>query len=135
MKDLRIINHACGIWPPDCSKSAANRMASYFYDMKSRTKFFDVILFPFLKFRQCSKFHVNIITDSRVMTIFIYREFVQEIEKTLVLTLSNIRGLERDKDTKFGIVVSNQLLQSIECEVTDSQIDPKAYKISFNALN
>ena len=41
------------------------------------------------------------------MTIFIYREFEQEIEKTLVLTLSNIRGLERDKDTKFGIVVSN----------------------------
>ena len=41
------------------------------------------------------------------MTILIYREFVREIEKTLVLILSNIRGLERDKDAKFGIVVSN----------------------------
>ena len=61
----------------------------------------------FLKFRQWSKFHVNVISVFGVMIIFIYNEFDQKnkkIENTHIWILSNIRCLDCIKDTSLELV-------------------------------
>ena len=55
-------------------------MTSQFVDMTSSPNFFDVVLFLNVKFSYWSKFHVNIITDSGAMTIFIYKELSRNLE-------------------------------------------------------
>ena len=100
--------------------------------MTSRIKFFDVIVFLFLNLDSAPKFMSILLLSLELRQFSGNWEFVQEIEKTLVWILSNIRGLERVKDTKFGIIVSNWLLQSIQSEVTNSQIDPKNMQDKFS---
>ena len=67
-----------------------------------------------------SKFHVNIITGSGVMIIFIYKGFTRnpDIGNTRVWVLPNIRRLGQFRDTKFGTNVSNKkkkLLNAANC--------------------
>ena len=55
-------------------------MASQLYDMKSSSNFFDVFFVFFVKFSYCSKFHVNIIPGSGVMTILFYKGLTRNPE-------------------------------------------------------
>ena len=64
-----------------------------------------------IKFSYWSKFHVNIITGSGVITIFVYKGLTRnpEIGNTLVWVLPNIWRLGRVRDTIFG---TNALMKS-----------------------
>ena len=71
-----------------------------------------------VKFSYWSKFHVNIMSSSGVMTIFIYKGLTGNLEigNTLVWILSCICRLGWVRDTKFGTNVSNKiLLNAIKC--------------------
>ena len=72
-----------------------------------------------VKFSYMSKFHVNIITGSRVMTIFFYKGMTRnpEIGNTPVWAFLNIWRLGQVRDTKFGTNVSNKmLLNAAKCQ-------------------
>ena len=66
-----------------------------------------------IKFSSWSKFHVNIITDSGVMTILFYKGLTRnnEIANTPVWVFPNIQRLGQVRDTKFGTNVSNTILR------------------------
>ena len=69
-------------------------------------------------FIDVGKFHVNIMTGSGVMTIFVYIVLTRypEIEKTLS-DLSNIWRLRQFRDVKFGTNVSNNMsLHAAKCQ-------------------
>ena len=70
------------------------------------------VLFFFLKRSYWSKFHVNIITSSRVMAIFFYNGLTRnlEIENTPIRNLSYIWRLGQVGNTKFVTNVSNEML-------------------------
>ena len=65
-----------------------------------------------VKFSYWSKFHVNIIIGSEIMTIFFYKGFTRnpEIGNTPVNVLLNIWRLGGVMDTKFGMNVSDRML-------------------------
>ena len=65
-----------------------------------------------VKFSYWSKFHVNIITCSGVMTIFFYKGLTRnpEIGNTHIWVFPNIWRLEWVMDTKFDTNVSNRML-------------------------
>ena len=95
-----------------------------FVDMMSSSIFL-LLLFVFwcccvflVKFSYCSKFHVNIITGSGIMTIFINKELTKnpEMGNTPIWDLSSIWRLWQVKDTKFGKNVSNVLLNNAKCQ-------------------
>ena len=77
-------------------------------------KFFDVFFFfvSLIKFSYWSKFHVNIVTGSGVLTIFFYKGLTRnpEIGNTLVWVLPNIWRLGQVEDTKISTNVSNKKL-------------------------
>ena len=62
-----------------------------------------------------SKFHGNIITGSGVMTIFFYKWLTRnpKIGNTPIWALPNAWGLERVRDTKFGMDVSSEMLLNV----------------------
>ena len=77
--------------------------------------FFFFVVFLFFCFFSCnfscwSKFHVIIITGSRVVTIFLYKGLTRnpDIGNTPVWVLPNIWRLGRVRDTKFGMNISNE---------------------------
>ena len=61
-------------------------------------------------FSYLSKFYANIVTGSGVMTIYFIWNFTRnpEIENTLAWVLSSIWRLERVRNTKFDMIVSNE---------------------------
>ena len=63
-----------------------------FTDMTSSSILFYAIVFIFVRFSYWSKFHINIITGTGVMRIFIYKELTKILEtgNTLVWVLTNI---------------------------------------------
>ena len=70
-------------------------------------------------FSYWSKFNVNIITGSEVMTIFFCKELTRnpEIRNTPVWVLPSIWRLRRVRDTTFGTNVSNKmLLNAAKCQ-------------------
>ena len=72
-----------------------------------------------VKFSHWSKFHVNIITASEVMTISFYKGLTSnpETKNTRVWVLLNIWRLERVRNTKFGTSISNKmLLNAAKCQ-------------------
>ena len=88
-------------------------MASQFVNMKSSSNFFWRRYFVFLvKFSYCSKFHINIITGSGVMTIDYYKGLTKnpKIRNTPVWVLRNIWILENIRNTRFGSDVPNKIL-------------------------
>ena len=100
-----------GIRPPDCSKLARNPkndndVTVFRHDV---TSFFWRCFVSLVKFSYLSKFHVNIITSSGIMTIFFYKGLTRnpEIENTSSWVLLNIWRLGQVMDTKFSTNVSN----------------------------
>ena len=72
-----------------------------------------------VRFNYLSKFHVNMITGSGVMTIFFYKGLTRnvEIENTPVWVLHNIWRLRQVRDTKFGTNLSNKMfLNAAKCQ-------------------
>ena len=68
-------------------------------------------------FSYWSKFHINIITGSGVITIFVYKILTRNLEigNTLVRGFYSISGeLGQVKDTKFGTNVSSKTLLNAE---------------------
>ena len=64
-------------------------------------------------------FHVNTITASGVVTVFVYKELTRnpEIGNISVWVLRNIWRLGWVRDTKFGTNVSNEkLLNATKCQ-------------------
>ena len=104
-----------GIRSPDCSKLAKNPKNDndaliFWHDVN--VKLFWLCFVSLVKFSYWSKFHVNIITGSGIMTIFFYKGLTRnsEIKNTPVWVLPNIWRLGRVMDTKFGTNVSNRML-------------------------
>ena len=66
----------------------------------------------FVNFSYWSKFHVNIITGSRVMIICLYKGLTRYsiFGNTPVWVLPNNWRLGRVSDTKFGTNISNEML-------------------------
>ena len=104
-----------GIRPPDCSKLAKNPkndndVTIFRHDVN--VKFFWRCFVSLVKFSYWSKFHVNIITDSGIMTISFYKGLTRnpEIRNTPIWALPNIWRLGWVMDAKFGTNVSNRIL-------------------------
>ena len=78
--------------------------------MTSTSNFFDIVLF-LLQVSYWSKFHVNIVRGSGIMTIFFYKGLTRkpEIGNTHVWVFPNIWRLGQVMDTKFGTNVSNKM--------------------------
>ena len=122
-----------GIRPPDCSKLAKNPkndndVTIFRHDVN--VKFFWRCFVSLVKFSYWSKFHVNIITGSGVMTIFFYKGLTRnpEIGNTTVWVLPNIWGLGQIRDTKFGTDISNEvLLNAGKCTVQKMKFSIKDF--------
>ena len=72
-----------------------------------------------VKFNCWSKFHVNIITGSKVMTIFIYKGLTRNLKigNTPIWVLPNFWILHQVRNTKFGMDISNEmLLNAVKCQ-------------------
>ena len=82
--------------------------------MTSSSTFSEVVLFLLSSFVYWSKFHVNIIAGSGVMTISFYKRLTRtpEIGNTTVWVLPNIWRLGRVRNTKYGTNVSHKMLQN-----------------------
>ena len=102
-----------GIRPPDCSELAKNPQNG------NGTIFQHDIIVNFfwrfvslVKFSYWSKFHVSIITGSRIMAIFFHKGLTRNpgIGNTPVWVLPNIWRLGQVMDTKFGTNVSYRIL-------------------------
>ena len=85
-------------------------MALHLADITSSSDFLTLLCFFLSSY--WSKFHVNIITGSGVMTIFFYKGLTRnpEIGKNPVCVLHNISRLGQVRDTKFDMSVSNIIL-------------------------
>ena len=99
----------------DCSKLVLNwkndnDVTFYRYDVI--VQLFWRFLVSLVKFSYWSKFHVNIIAGSGVMTIFFYKGLTRKMEigNTPVWVLLNIWRLEQVRDTKFDMNISNEML-------------------------
>ena len=87
MQNISLMHHSCKIQLPDCSKLAINRKNDIDITIFSHDAIVNFIWccrVSFVKFSYWSRFHVNIIIDSRVLTIFLYKGFTrnQEIGNT-----------------------------------------------------
>ena len=93
-------------------------MKSKFVDMTSSSHFWRCRI-SLVKLSYWSQFHVNIMTGSGVMTIFVYKGLTRntEIGNTPFWVLPNIWRLGQARDTKFGKNVSNKmLLNAAKCQ-------------------
>ena len=93
-------------------------MTSKFSNMMSLSYF---LTFPrfFVKFSYWSKFHVNLITGSRVTIIFLCKRLIRnlQIRNIHFWVLPNIWRLVRVRDTTFGMNVSKEmLLNAAKCQ-------------------
>ena len=82
-------------------------------------QFFSCCFVSLMKFRYWSKFHVNVIYDSGVMTIFFFKGLTRnpKIRNTPVWTFPNTCRLEKVENTNFGIIISNKiLLNAAKCQ-------------------
>ena len=113
MKDLSFIVYASGIRLPDCSKLAVNAKndSSVVIFRRYRQLFWRGFV-SVVKFSYWSKFHVNIITGSGVMTVSFIRDWPEiwksEIPPSGFCPISGDWGGVRD--TKCGTNVSIKML-------------------------
>ena len=113
---------ASGIRLPDSSKLDINRkndkdVIVHRYDIIVKI-FWRCFVSP-KKFSYWSKFHVNIITGSGVMTIFFHKGLTRnpQIRNICVWVLPNIWRLGRVRNTKFDTNISNKmLLNTAKCQ-------------------
>ena len=104
-----------GIRPPYCSKLAKNQKNDNDVTISRHdinVKFFWRCFVSLFNFRYWSKFHVNIINGSGIITIFVYMGLTRnpEIGNTPVWVLSNIWRLGQVMDTEFGTNVCKRML-------------------------
>ena len=87
-------------------------MMSQFSHMTPTSIFFLCYFVSLIKFSYWSKYHVNIITRSGIMTIFFYKGLIRypEIRNTPAWVFPNIWRLGWVMDTKFGTNVFNSML-------------------------
>ena len=107
-----------GIRPPELSKLAENLKNDNVVTIPRHDVIVKIFWRGFVslaKFSYWSKFHVNTITGSGIMTIFFYKGFTRnrEIGNTPVWVLPNIWRLERVMGTKFGTNVSSRMLLNV----------------------
>ena len=81
--NISFTDYPSGIWLPDCSKLAVNwkndnDVTIFQYDVI--VKCYSRCFVSLVKFSYMSKFHVNIITGSEVMTISFYKEMTRNPE-------------------------------------------------------
>ena len=97
------------------SKKWQDVMTTQFSDMTSSSIFWRCFV-SLVKFSYCSKFHINIITGSVIMTIFFYKGLTKspEIGNTPVWVLLEIWRLGWVMETKFRMNVSNKMLLNAE---------------------
>ena len=122
-------DYASGIRLSDCSKLVINWKNDSDATICRHDVIFQFCCYFFVSlvnFSYWSKFHLNIITGSAVLTIYFYKELTRNLEilTSSVWVLLNIRRLERVGDTKFGKDVSNKMLLN----------DAKCQGYSFNRL-
>ena len=94
-------------------------MTPHFSEIISLSIFFWCCFVSFVKFRYGSKFHVIVISGSRIMTIFFYKGLTRnpEIRNTPVWVFHNIWRLGRVMDTKICTNVCNRtLLNAAKCQ-------------------
>ena len=113
-ENITFADSVSGIWPPDCSKLAKNpKSDTDVIIFRHDVKFNSFLTFCFsCQVCHCSKFHVNIITGSGIMTIFFYKGLTRnpDIGNTLVWVLFNIWRLGQVMGTKFGTNIPNKML-------------------------
>ena len=93
-------------------------MKSQFPEMTSLSIFL-TLFHSLVKFSYWSKFHVNIIIGSGVMTISFYKGLTRnrDIGNTLAWVLPNIWRLGWVRDTKYGTNTSNKtLVNAAKCQ-------------------
>ena len=81
--------------------------------------FFKLAVFFLSKFSYWFKFHINIVTGSRVMRILVNKDLSRNLEigNTPVWVLPNIYRLSWVSDSKFGTNISNEkLLNATKCQ-------------------
>ena len=117
-ENIAFADSVSGIQPPDCSKLAKNPrndngVTIFQHDVNVNFFFFFWRCFVSLvTFSYWSKFHVNFITGSGIMTIFFYKGLTRDLEigNTPIWALPNIWRLGWLTDTKFGMNFSNRIL-------------------------
>ena len=94
-ENITFADSVSGMWLPDCSKLAKNPkndndVTTFRHDVI--VKFFGDCFVSLVNFSYWSKFHVNFITGSRIMTILFYKGLTRnpEIRNTPVWLLPNI---------------------------------------------
>ena len=121
-ENVSIIGLAAGIQLPCWSILAPNSKNSnevIIYGHEVIFNFFWRWRVSSLKFSYWSKFRVNIITNSKCMTIFLYKILTRNLEiwNTPFWDLPNIWRPRPVKDTKFGTYVFNKmLLNAAKCQ-------------------
>ena len=87
----------------------------YIFPTWRQRQFFWRCFVSLVKFSYWSKFHVNIITGSEIMTIFFYKGLNKnpEIGNTPFCVLPNVYRLGQVMDTKFGTNVPNRMLLNV----------------------
>ena len=100
---------------PDCSKLATNRKKiQWHHNLPTwcHHQIFWRCFLSIVKLSYSSKFHVNIITGSWVMTTLFYKGLTKnpEIGNTPVWVFPDIGRLRQFRNTNFGKNVSNKML-------------------------
>ena len=100
-ENITFADSVSGIRPPDCSKLAKNPkndndVTIFRHDVI--VKFFWRCFVSLVKFSYWSKFHINIVTGSGILTIFLYKGLTRNLEigNTTVWVLLNIWRLGRE---------------------------------------
>ena len=107
-----------GFWiAPSWSQIGKITITSQFGNMKPLSIFFWHCFVSLVRFSYWSKFHVNIITGSGVMTVLFYKGLTRnpEIRITLISVFPNIWRLGSVRDTKFCTNVSNGM-DVVKCQ-------------------
>ena len=124
---MQLLCPECGLrTAPNWPKIRKMAVMSQFSDMTSSSIFFWRFFVSLVNFSYWSRFHINIITGSRIMTIFdplwqflnydpFYKGLARnpEIGITPIWVLPSIWRLGRVMDTKFGTNVSNRMLLNV----------------------
>ena len=114
-ENITFAESVSGIRSPDCSKLAKNLENDNDATISRNDvniQFFWHYFVSLVKFSYWSKFCVNIITSSGIMTISFYKGLTRnlEIRNTPIWVSPNIWRLGQVMDTKFGMNVSNRML-------------------------
>ena len=113
-ENITFAESVSGIRSPDCSKLAKNLENDNDATISRNDvniQFFWHYFVSLVKFSYWSKFCVNIITSSGIMTISFYKGLTRNLEiwNNHVWVLSNIWRLGQDRNTKFDRNVSNKI--------------------------